>query len=288
MTTLKNYGISVKDKLKRLTSSNATYQQVLIRYMHERLLYRLSKSRFRENFILKGGALLFAHQRFLARPTIDIDFLGERISRDKEAIVHTFTEILSLTCEYDGVIFDTTDGSIEAEDIILERRYNGVRVYFTGHLDTIVQRLSMDIGFGDIIVPEPADLEYHTLIEGMGEFNIKAYSLETVIAEKFQTMIEKSIANSRMKDFYDVYSILKSGKTDNTSLEIAIHDVMKNRGTKYENNHLLFTDDFRSNSDKHTQWRAFLKKTRITDGPTFEEVMDLIDRRLKPIWESIG
>lgn len=263
---IKNYGVSVKDKLMRLTSLSATYQQVLIRYMHERLLYRLSKSRFRENFILKGGALLFAHQRFLARPTIDIDFLGERISRDKEAIVHTFTEILSLTCEYDGVIFDTTDGSIKAEDIILERRYNGVRVYFTGHLDTIVQRLSMDIGFGDIIVPEPTNLEYHTIIEEMGE---------------------KSIANSRMKDFYDVYSILKSGKIDSMSLEIAIHDVMENRGTKYENNHLLFTDDFRLNSDKQAQWRSFLKKTRIADGPAFEEVMGLIVRRLKPIWESL-
>ena len=123
MAAVKNYGVSVRDKLKNLIMDDTTYQQILIRYMHERLLYRLSASKYRNNFFLKGGALLFAHERFLARPTIDIDFLGDRISRDKEDIKRTFTEILSLPCAEDGVVFDTAEGSITAEDIIGTRKY---------------------------------------------------------------------------------------------------------------------------------------------------------------------
>ena len=264
-----------------------TYQQILIRYMHERLLYRLSLSKYKDNFYLKGGALLFAHERFLARPTIDIDFLGERISRDKDNIRRTFIEILSVPCAEDGVTFDTSDGSIAVEDIILEREYNGVKVRFTGHLDTIVQNLSMDIGFGDIIIPHPVELEYAPLIDEMNEFTINAYSLETVVAEKFQTMIARSIANSRMKDFYDVYTILMGGQLDREVLATAIKDIFENRGTRYEENHPLFTESFRNSSDKLTQWAAFLRKTRIQDGPSFAEVMTLIETELKPYWNKL-
>ncbi len=130
MANVKNYGVSVCDKLKKLISDGTTYQQILIRYMHERLLYRLSESRYRDNFYLKGGALLFAYEHFAARPTIDIDFLGERVSRDKDNIKRTFAEILSIPCAEDGVTFDTSEGSITVEDIILEREYNGVKVRF--------------------------------------------------------------------------------------------------------------------------------------------------------------
>ena len=131
MVNVKNYGVSVRDKLKNLIVEGVTYQQILIRYMHERLLYRLSISRYKDNFYLKGGALLFAYERFAARPTIDIDFLGERISKDKDNIKKTFTEILSMPCVEDGVTFDTSEGGIIVENIILEREYNGVKVRFT-------------------------------------------------------------------------------------------------------------------------------------------------------------
>lgn len=287
MANVKNYGVSVRDKLKKLISDGTTYQQILIRYMHERLLYRLSESRYRDNFYLKGGALLFAYERFAARPTIDIDFLGERVSRDKDNIKRTFAEILSIPCAEDGVTFDTSEGSITVEDIILEREYNGVKVRFTGHLDTIVQNLSMDIGFGDIIIPHPVELEYAPLIEDMSEFTINAYSLETVVAEKFQTMIARSVTNSRMKDFYDVYTILQGGKLDKEVLATAIKDIFENRGTRHEDNHPLFSEAFRNSPDKLAQWSAFLRKTKINNGPSFATVMDLIGKELKPYWEGL-
>ncbi len=195
--TTKNYGLSVRDKLRNLVTENNNYQQLLIRYMHEQLLYRLSRSRYNDNFVLKGGALLFVHERFLARPTIDIDFLGERISRDQDTIKNAFIEILSQPCPEDGVVFDTDEDSIVVEDIILDREYNGVKLKFTGHLDTVVQKLSMDIGFGDIVVPSPEKLDYQPMIEGMPGFAINAYSLETVVAEKFQTMMARSLSERR-------------------------------------------------------------------------------------------
>lgn len=287
MGQAKNYGVSVRDRLKELMAPNLSYQQIIVRYMHERLLYRLSVSRFCDNFYLKGGALLFAYQRFMARPTIDIDFLGDRISRDKETIFNVMTEILSIPMEEDGVTFDVGPGDIIINDIILDKEYNGVRVVFTGHLDTIVQRLSMDIGFGDIIIPKPVKLSYVPLLDGMDEFDVNAYSLETVVAEKFQTMIDKSTANSRMKDFYDVYTILSGGNIDSFSLGIAVHEVMNNRGTHYESGHPLFTDAFKADPKRLIQWNAFLRKTKITNGPSFDEVMTLIEQKLKPYWEAI-
>ncbi len=287
MKNVKNYGVSVRDKLLKLASEKSTYQQILIRYMHERLLYRMSISKYRSNFYLKGGALLFVYERFLARPTTDIDFLGSSISRDKENIKRVFTEILSIPYPEDGVVFDYDQEMIRVEYITLDREYSGVRVLFTGHLDTIVQNLSMDIGFGDIIIPSPVALDYPPLISEMGNFTISAYSLETVVAEKFQTMIAKSIANSRMKDFYDVYTILSGYKLDKDSLERAIREVMVNRKTGYEENHLLFSDDFKTDPDKLLQWNAFLRKKKIKNGPSFGTVMDLIKSELKPYWDSL-
>ena len=286
--TTKNYGLSVRDKLRNLVTENNNYQQLLIRYMHERLLYRLSRSRFNNNFVLKGGALLFVHERFLARPTIDIDFLGERISRDQDTIKNAFIEILSQPCPEDGVIFDTGEDSIVVEDIILDREYNGVKLKFTGHLDTVVQKLSMDIGFGDIVVPSPEKLDYQPMIEGMPGFAINAYSLETVVAEKFQTMMARSLANSRMKDFYDIYNILRHQMLDPEMLDSAIQEVLRNRDTVYIENHPVLQESFRKDEQRSRMWDAFLKKMKIKDGPSFESVMRVIVFTLGPKWEEYG
>ena len=207
---VKNYGVSIREKLKNYQTDKVTYQQVLIRYLHERLLYRLSVSRFNQRFFLKGGALMFAHERFAARPTVDIDFMGDRISNDMENIKRTFMEICAIEYPEDGVTFDTDN--ITVSEITPDREYQGVQLHVTAHLDTIVQNLSMDIGFGDIIIPHPIELDYPALLDGMEDIPVMAYSLETVVAEKFQTMIARTVLNSRMKDFYDVYTILKHNR----------------------------------------------------------------------------
>lgn len=282
---VKNYGLSVRDKLRAYQTDKVTYQQVLIRYLHERLLYRLSVSKYNQRFFLKGGALMFAHERFAARPTVDIDFMGDRISNDMENIKRTFMEICAIEYPEDGVTFDTDN--ITVSEITPDREYQGVQLHVTAHLDTIVQNLSMDIGFGDIIIPHPIELDYPALLDGMEDIPVMAYSLETVVAEKFQTMIARTVLNSRMKDFYDVYTILKHNTLDEANLQIAVAEVMKNRDTHYEENHPLFTEEFAKDASRNNQWAAFVRKNKIDDMPPFPEVLRYICDMMKPIWESL-
>ena len=286
----KNVAMSVRAKLLNIRDSvpGTEYMQILLRYIQERMLYRLSMSQYRDNFCLKGSALLFAYEKFKARPTKDIDFLGDKISRDKETIRKAFREICSIQCPEDGLAFDNGENDIKVEDISLDKEYNGVTVTVTTHLDTIVQPFSMDIGFGDIVVPEPQELDYPLLLDDMPEVSINAYSLETVVAEKFQTMIDRALANSRMKDFYDVYSILSSDKVDKGILSDAIVSVFNNRGTGYDDNHPLFNGEFKNDPIKQTQWNAFLRKMKYKGDLPLNEVVDYITEKLSPYWLSLN
>ena len=204
---IKNYGKSVKTKLLNLMSSSGyKYMYLLARYFNERLLYRVSVSPYRENFLLKGGSLLYALNGLETRPTIDIDFLAQRISRDREHLEKVFREILSIECLEDGVAFDV-DG-LRSEPITVEKEYPGSRFFVTAKMDTIVYPMSMDVGFGDVVTPGPVTVDFPLLLQDVPSINIQAYSLETIVAEKFHAMVERDVNNSRMKDFFDCYQIL--------------------------------------------------------------------------------
>lgn len=282
---IKNYGKSNRTKLLNLSklTKGADYNLILLRFVQERFLYRLSLSTYRENFFLKGGALLFAHERFAARPTRDMDFLGDHISRNKENIKRIMHEICSIECEEDGVTFECGEDEIWLEDITVEKEYNGTRVHMTAHMDTIVQQFSIDVGFGDVIVPQPAQLDYPLLIEGLPAVNVEAYSLETVVAEKFQTMIDRGTINSRMKDFFDVYTILKAGKVDDVLLQEAVVEVFANRGTEMDANNVVFTDGYVQDKMRQSMWKAYLKKIKYKEELPFSEVMDVVRERLQPM-----
>lgn len=280
----KDYGKSVKAKLLNLSKAEGLpYQPLLIRYVQERLLYRLAQSKYKNRFYLKGGALLYAHEQLKARPTLDIDFLGSSINNDKKIIEEAFSEICSISCKEDGIVFDTD--TIETEEINENRVYKGIRLHVTAQLDTVRQKIAMDIGFGDVITPEPQELEYPLLLDGLPAVCIMAYSLETVVAEKFQAMIELSENNSRMKDFYDLYTLLYNNALDSDMLEKAIHATLKNRGTPYEENHPLFSDDFPKNPRFQMLWKGFIKKIGKTE-PDFETTVSLIKEKLFSYWEK--
>lgn len=280
----KDYGKSVKAKLLNLSKAEGLpYQPLLIRYVQERLLYRLAQSKYKNRFYLKGGALLYAHEQLKARPTLDIDFLGSSINNDKRIIEEAFSEICGISCKEDGIVFDTN--SIETEEINENRVYKGIRLHVTAQLDTARQKIAMDIGFGDVITPEPQELEYPLLLDGLPTVSIMAYSLETVVAEKFQAMIELSENNSRMKDFYDLHTLLCNNTLDSDMLEKAVHATLKNRGTIYEENHPLFSDDFPKNPRFQMLWKGFIKKIGKAE-PDFEMAVSLIKERLFPYWEK--
>lgn len=281
-----HYSRSVKAKLLNISRNERQgYQMLVTRYLQERLLYRLSISSYRDRFFLKGGALLYAYERFLARPTLDIDFMGHHIDNDNENIKRIFTEICAIQYEQDGVNFHAN--TLRTDDIAIENKYPGVRLTLTATIDTIRQNISMDIGFGDVITPHPAQLDYPNLIDGFPDTNIFAYSLETVIAEKFQTMIARAEANSRMKDFYDLYTILQGGRYNKDVLSEAIKATFGNRQTPYIDHHATFNPDFANNSDLNTRWNSFAKKLRISQELTFPHVVEYIQNKLKPYWEEL-
>ena len=285
-TKIKNTGKSIRGRLLNIARREGIfYQTVLTRYFQERLLYRISQTIYRNNFYLKGGALMYAYERFAARPTLDIDFLGSNISNEESVIVAAFREICSVPCQEDGIMFDTE--RITAVRITEQRDYNGVRVNIPTRMDTISQVLAMDIGFGDIITPQPVNIDYPLLLDNLPSANILAYSLETVIAEKFHAIVDLADQNSRMKDYYDLYNILLSEQYDVNILQQAIKRTFENRHTAYNPNTMFFRSDFAVNDPMQVRWSAFLKKISKSDEVSFSNVVLYIQSVLRNLWETL-
>ncbi|MEI7501472.1 MAG: nucleotidyl transferase AbiEii/AbiGii toxin family protein [Bacteroidota bacterium] len=280
-------GKSIRTRLLNLAKKeNLSFQLVIIRYMQERLLYRIAVSKYVDNLCLKGGVLLYIYSKEQTRPTRDIDFLGTKIPNETESMKSAFREICSIHYPADAVAFDIN--SIVAEEIAGQNVYPGIRLFVDANLDTIRQRIQVDVGFGDIVVPAPVKLSYPTLLSGSVIPLVRAYSLETVIAEKFEAMIDLSVLNSRMKDFYDVYHILTTQQLDLKNLEEAINEIFRNRNTKFSANHALFSADFPVDANRQRQWKAFLTRNHLDQSIGFPSVIYKIHSSLFPIWERLS
>ena len=195
---------SIRAVLMNLSrQENVTFQQVITRYLHERFLYRISLSKYQSSFVLKGGNLMYVIEGLHIRPTLDIDILAQNIDNDKDKLKNIFKVICDVSYNNDCVRFNTD--SIAVFDIAEEKKYSGIRLLIDTQFDTIRQNIQIDIGFGDVITPAATKLSYPVLLNELETPEILAYSIETVIAEKFEAMIQLGELNSRMKDFYDVY-----------------------------------------------------------------------------------
>ncbi len=278
----KNYGKSVRARLVNLMNETGyKYMYLLARYFNERLLYRVSVSQYKDNFLLKGGSLLYALDGLEARPTVDVDFMADRISRDRETLMGVFKQIVAIGCDEDGVLFDTE--SIKTEPITVDKKYPGLRFYVTAHMDTIVHSMSIDIGFGDVVSPYPMAIDFPLLLPNMPSVNLQAYSLETVVAEKFHTMIDRDETNSRMKDFFDCYQLLTQRDLSDETLFEAIKATFDNRALMYKSNLKLFSDEFVTDRERMIRWKAFLKQIKWKEEISFSSVMQVIRERLQPL-----
>ena len=283
----KNYGKSIRSKLLNIAKKeDVFYQTILTRFFQERLLYRISQTKYRSNFYLKGGALMYAYEKFAARPTLDIDLLGCNISNEGTVIIAAFKEICSVLYEEDGIKFDTDN--ITAQNITEFKDYHGIRLSIPVTMDTIAQVLTMDIGFGDVVTPSPIALDYPVLLEQLPGVNIMAYSLETVIAEKMHAIVDLADQSSRMKDYYDLYYILSKGNYDRDTLQDAITRTFENRHTSYDANTMFFRKDFADNQQMQARWQAFLHKIRKNVDVTFAVVVVYIQNELRPYWEKLS
>ena len=260
-----NIQASIREKLKNISAnSGKDFNKILRQYVQERFLYRLSKSSYSENFILKGAFLFLAYGISRTRPTRDIDFLGTSISNSAKDIKNIMKTVVSLNYE-DGLIFDNKN--IEVNDIIQDGEYHGVRVKINTKLGSVKERIQIDIGFGDKITAGPIEIEFPTLLD-LPAPKLKVYSLETAISEKFETIVSLQLQTSRMKDFYDIWLMMRQFEFKGPSLVEAIKKTFKHRKTDIPKNKPLFADEiYDEKSDRQTLWSAFLKKGDIQHAP---------------------
>jgi len=310
---------SIKAKLLNLArAQRIDFDALFLRYLQERFLYRLSNSPFASHFILKGGLLLIYLNVPQTRATKDIDFLGVGVKNTPTEMKRIFARIAGV--EYaDGVRFDVH--SITLEEIKPESEYVGIRLKIDAYLGKARKRMQLDIGFGDVVWPKAKLMNLPALLpksepridphtntgrafistrlrrqkrllssSQTGSFGVgvKVYSIESIISEKFEAMVKLSLANSRMKDFYDVYILSANHNFDSGNLGQAVKKTFKRRATQLDNKSLIFRPQFRNDKGRQKQWLAFLRKSRLDNAPNdFRKVMKRITVFLKPMTIAI-
>lgn len=276
---------SVKDRLKnQATASGRAFQELLLSYGLERTVYRLSMSEYKERFTLKGGIFLYAlFDGEFARVTRDIDFLAKDMSNNVEDMKKVFEAIFSIECD-DALRFDL--GTLDVKDITEFKEYHGVSVSIIAYLDRTKVPVSIDIGFGDIIYPDRVKMDFPVLLD-MEVPEIFAYSISSVISEKFEAIVSLGDANSRYKDFYDIFILADRYDFDGIELKEAIRETFEHRGTGFDDI-FAFTDDFLVSEIHQSRWKAFLKKKKALVNVELEKVLSLIKTMLLPIVDSIA
>ena len=274
---------SIKARLKNLAiRSKKPYEYIQTHYFIERVLYRISKSRYAGNFILKGGLLLHVLFDQRARATRDIDLLAKNVSNTPEQLKIMMREVCSIQAD-DCVTFDLD--AMTSEIITEASEYPGIRIKTVCYLGRSKSTLQFDIGFGDAVIPSPEIMVYPSLLE-MDEIEILAYSKESIIAEKFHAMVDLAMANSRMKDFYDIAMMAGENDFDGGTLYAAIRETFHRRGTVMPETPLVFSGIFAQDADKQIQWKAFLRRTGL-QGLSLSEVLELINCFIQPISYAI-
>lgn len=279
----KNTIHSIQQRLLAISRNQKTnHQQTLTLYFIERFLYRMSISTHKSQFILKGGMFLYAKTNNLNRPTKDIDLSVQEFRIGQNELHEIFKNICSLEYENDGVVFDKN--TVEVKELEKEDKYSGWRVLIHATLGNIKERVQIDIGFGDIITPAYEEIRLPTLLENLEIPVLNGYTLETVVAEKFQAMIDLAEFNSRAKDFYDVYKILSLEKYDDKKLANAIKNTFQKRKTIYQENHIFFSTTF---NPSRINWTSFLTQNKLDEKISFEEVVEFLRQTLKPFYENL-
>lgn len=279
--SLKDVGTSVRARLLRLAKDRGDdFQVVLTRYANERLLFRLASSNHASGFVLKGAALFTVWTGKPHRATRDLDLLGfgdPGVARVREI----FTDLLSLDVADDGVRFDL--GSLTVGLIREDQEYGGVRAEFIARVTNAEVRLQVDVGFGDAITPEATVVEFPVLLDFPAP-RLRAYPKETVVAEKLDAMVQLGLANSRMKDFYDVAVLARDFAFDGDLLVRAIQATFERRKTPLPAAMpVALTAAFAEAPTKKTQWAGFVRKAGVRDAGSLAEAVAAVAAFSEPL-----
>lgn len=274
----RNMGASVRARLLKLAQERGqTFDLLLTRYALERLLYRLSTTKYRDRFILKGAMLMTTWFDRPFRPTRDVDFLGIGDS-EPQKVLGIFREICGIAMD-DGVSFDFD--ALEIDQIRDEAEYGGLRLKTYAHVGGARVRVVIDVGFGDAVEPAVAELEYPVLLD-LPAPKLRAYPPETVMAEKFEALVKLGQANSRMKDFYDIWLLAREHAFKGDALPRAIAATFARRKTDIPKERPVgLTKAFANDPAKQRQWKAFADAIDA-ELPLFAEVVEELAEFLMP------
>lgn len=252
----KNLEESIYSRLKNVARQRKRpVQEVLKYYAMERFLYRLSVSSYQTNFYLKGGLMLMVWDPMSHRATVDIDLLA-KTSNSIANLQKIINEVCAIEVIPDGLKFASE--TLKLAEAQLEAEYHGISAAFSAHLFTAKLPMRIDFGFSDTILPHPAKVKYPTLLDFPAP-ELKGYTPQTSIAEKFESIIRLGFANTRMKDFYDIWLLIQQFDFDRQELQGIIQQVLKNRGTSAEAPPIAFLESFYDNQIKKDKWNAFLR-----------------------------
>ncbi len=265
-----NIAASVRQRLlNRARAEGRVFQELATLYVMERFLFRLGRSAHVDQFVLKGGLMTLTWAGEYGRVTRDIDLLG-RGANSVQAVVGRVREVLAVEAE-DGVAFEVA--SVEGAQITVEAAYVGVRVGFRADLSGMVLRMQVDVGFGDAVVPEPQWVNYPQILD-LGAPRLLGYPAEATLAEKLHAIVVLGFANSRMKDYYDLWTAVRLGVVTSEGLGEAIRHTFARRGTPLpaglpEGLTAAFAED----PTKQAQWVGFVRKSRLK-APSCREVVE--------------
>nr|WP_213158254.1 nucleotidyl transferase AbiEii/AbiGii toxin family protein [Parachlamydia sp. AcF125] len=237
----------------------------------ERFLYRLSVSPYQNAFYLKGGLMLKVWNPMSHRATVDIDLLA-KTSNSIENLQKIINAICDIEVFSDGLKFASE--TLKLSEAQLEAEYRGISAAFSAHLFTAKFPLRIDFGFSDTILPHPAVIKYPTLLDFPAP-ELRGYTPQTSIAEKFESIIRLGFANTRMKDFYDIWLLIQQFDFDRKELQEIIRQVLKNRGTAIEARPNAFLESFYNHPIKKNKWNAFLEDISHEPLPFEKVIKDL-------------
>ena len=283
MTTPRNVPASIRQRLLNQAKKDfRPFQELLLYFTMERFLYRLSQSKHADQFILKGALMLQVWCSLNPRPTKDIDLLG-RTSLGVTDIVAQIRDILTVDVQPDGLVFHPN--TIQTESITEDAQYEGTRIRFQATLCKAQIRAQIDIGFGDVVHPEPVTMDLPVILN-LPAPRMLCYSQESAIAEKFEAMVKLDTLNSRMKDFYDIWLLSRQFNFDGPELAKAIGLTFKQRGTPLPRKVEALTKPFVD--DKQPQWSAFHNRLQQKHVPaSFADIVASIAEFLSPVIAAI-
>jgi predicted nucleotidyltransferase component of viral defense system len=275
-----NIATSIRQRLRNLARERGEdFQQLLVSYALERVLYRLGQSRHRDRFVLKGALLFRLWFDLTQRPTRDADFLGFG-NAEPEEFAEVFREIAGMV-EEDGLVFDA--GSVKVVDIRKEAGYPGVRVSMAATLDGARIPVQCDIGFGDAVTPAPLQQTYPTLLD-MPAPVLAVYPLETVVAEKLEAIVKLASFNSRVKDYFDLWVLMRYENLDRSLLPTAVRATFARRNTALP---LTLPVGLAPSFavERQAMWQAFLTRSTLS-APPLAEVLEELRAQCWPVLQA--